>query len=276
MMSFLKEHSCVYLNLSAQSTVAYDRTSLDTLLGRYYPRETPESGKSIIEVRQPFFCDCSSFLYETVASCLLPKDLNGCYAQCILIDCGGQFSGVKFEKYLRNHVARQYVESVGGYNPETLVSELLSRFNVVQVFTPREITLALYALRDLLKRIPNSCLFIQHITAFSDLERLMYGSSKGADVEQILCTNLLLCLLRDFSLLCIITRRCWRKSHHENVAGDRQCSIRAPHETVYHEESIPPEWAKHVTHKIELLNCFSKFVSYVKHESTFKIVVDGR
>ncbi|KAF7257720.1 hypothetical protein EG68_05030 [Paragonimus skrjabini miyazakii] len=262
--------------LFQQPTVAYDRTSLDTLLKRYYPRESPEGGKSIVEVRQPFFCDCSSFLYETVASCLLPKDLNGCYAQCTLIDCGGQFSPVKFEKYLRDFVARQYVEDVDRYNPETLVPELLFRFSVVQVFTPRELTLALYALRDFLKRIPVSCLFVQHITAFSDLEKLMYGGSKGADVEQTLWTNLLLCLLRDFNLLCIITRRCWRKSHHENIVGDWHNSIRAPHETIYHEESVPPEWVKHVTHKIELLNCFSKFVSHVKRESTFKIVVDGR
>ncbi|KAF8563475.1 hypothetical protein P879_06562 [Paragonimus westermani] len=173
-------------------------------------------------------------------------------------------------------MARQYVEGADRYNRETLIPEILSRFNIVQVFTPRELTLALYTLRDLLKRTPISCIFIQHITAFSDLERLMYGSSKGADLEHALWTSLLLCLLRDFNLLCIITRRCWRKSRHENIAGDRQCSILAPNGTIYHEESTHPEWVKHVTHKIELLNCFSKFVSYVKRESTFEIVVDGR
>ncbi|GAA57454.1 hypothetical protein CLF_112750, partial [Clonorchis sinensis] len=156
---------------------------------------------------------------------------------------------------------------------------LLSRLHVIRIFTPRELTLALYASRDVLSRRPVSFIFFNNINSFGDLENLTVHPKKKTTTEQILWCGMLQRMLRDFSLLCISIRRCVPRLNYRQQS--RGCDAVQPNFPVsasfpFYHESMSSNWVNGVTHRIEIISCQSQYVSYVKRDSTFQVAMDNR
>ncbi|TGZ68220.1 hypothetical protein CRM22_004363, partial [Opisthorchis felineus] len=137
---------------------------------------------------------------------------------------------------------------------------LLSRLHVIRIFTHRELTLALYASRDVLRRRPISFIFFNNINAFGDLENLTTNPKKKATTEQILWCGMLQRLLRDFNLLCISIRRCVPRLNCRQQS--RGCDAVRSNFPVFasfpfYHESMSPNWVNCMTHRIEIISCQS-------------------
>ncbi|XP_018650250.1 hypothetical protein Smp_104370 [Schistosoma mansoni] len=259
-----------------------NRPYIDSLLSDHFPNQySPQSGKSLVEVCQPSSCECSEFLHQKLMQCVLPKTfsgfhLNGYNTHCLLIDCGGRFYASKFGEFVRRHLQDEIPALKFEHNQyEVFLEEMLSRVHIIRVFTDCELLLAFSYSREVIKQHPVSCLMISAMNAFTYLERLRYNSWKSLVSQHSILMGILLRLIADFQLLCIIIMRYSPDIHVLNDSLSTDTEMFRPNNSLG-SETRSDDWSKYVTHKIELIDCQHSFVSYIKHESSMKVIKDTR
>ncbi|TNN12586.1 DNA repair XRCC2-like isoform 3 [Schistosoma japonicum] len=268
---------------SALLVRSQNRPYIDSLLFDYFPSQyAPESGKSLVEVCQSYYCGCSDFLYHKLMQCALPKTysgfhLDGYNTHCLLINCEGRFSASEFRKFVQLYLQNKIPASNFDYNQhEVLLGEVLSRVHIIPVFTDCELLLALCCSREVIKQHPVSCLIISSINAFTHLERLRYSSWKSLANQRSILMSTLLRLIADFQLLCVIILRYPLGVYAPSDSLGTDAFEISYSNNLLCAETKSDDWSKYVTHKIELIDCEHSFVSYIKHDSNMKVVKDTR
>ncbi|CAH8528452.1 unnamed protein product [Dicrocoelium dendriticum] len=159
------------------------------------------------------------------------------------------------------------------------MSQMLAKLQIVEVFTYRELTLALHGIRDILFRRPISCLFIQQIDAFSDIEKLVYKQSTRTNTEHVFWANLVRRLIHKFNLLCIATTRFTPLLEPQKGSNEGHSHITTGHTTSfspYPPETMSSDWSNHVTHKIQFTICPDRFMSFVRCGSLSRFSFDAQ
>ncbi|TPP66835.1 hypothetical protein FGIG_04133 [Fasciola gigantica] len=245
------------------------------------PRYEPRLGTSLIELCLPLACDCSKYVFDKILRCLSLTSVNSSGPECLLIDCCGQFSVLKFAQFLKTEVCSSSSRE-GMTTSASFLEEVLSKLHIIRVFTNRELTMALYASRDVLRRNSVSSIFIYSVASLSDLQRHCCDCWKAVGLEQTLWMGMLSRLVFDFNLLCVCIRHGTSFSSNKLQSRDTD-----ENEHLTSPQKTPPEihrfmdsmsfgWTNGISHRIEIFSCSLNFISYFKQGGQFKVLLDKR
>lgn len=140
---------------------------------------------------------------------------------------------------------------------------------ILRAFSDCELLVVFYASRDLIQQNPISCLIILNFNIFVHLQRLRWKTHTVLNKQLTLFMGVLLRMVGDFKLLCLFVQHNSLKSAGQNTGismelgdGDR-LSL---------QQNIMNEISKYITHKIELLNCYSNATVYMKQNSVLTLL----